>query len=251
MAGDFREERTYGGDRGWRHHHHRGNQVPVEKSGRKVIGGRVRWISPFRLVRVHWLPGNVPDVCIHNFLSQFVPVASILPERATDGFENGVRRAKFGSDGIEKIPHLSKIEYEGMEFPVLITVPGRPPLCLTCHSTGHVRYECDAKSQVGLWAAKVGGARAGSFANVEIEEEGETEVERKEKMEVERRKKREAQEKKRGARKRWLELVPWWPVPHLDTPLHPTGEAPGGAAGGLCQQRHKSIGHSWYTKASP
>ena len=125
---------------------------------------RYEWdLQPFRLVRVHWLPGYVPDVCIHNFLSQFCPVASILPERATEGFESGVRRAKVGSDGIEKIPHLSKIEYEGMDFPVLITVPGRPPLCLKCHSTGHVRYECDAKSQVGSWAARVSGARAGGF----------------------------------------------------------------------------------------
>ena len=33
--------------------------VPIEKSCGKVIGGGVRWISPFRLVRVHWLPGYV------------------------------------------------------------------------------------------------------------------------------------------------------------------------------------------------
>ena len=88
---------------------------------------------------------------------------------------------------MDKIPDLSKIEYEGMEFPVLLTVPGRPPLCLKCHSTGHKRYECDAKSQAGLLAARVSGARAGAFAEVELEEEGETEEDRKVKLEEERR----------------------------------------------------------------
>ena len=57
-----------------------------------------------------------------------------------------------------------------MEFPVLITVPGRPPLYLKCHSAGHVRYECNAR---------VSGARAGAFAEVELEEEGEMEEERR------------------------------------------------------------------------
>ena len=74
----------------------RGTKFLLSKVAEKSSAGGVRWISPFRLVRVHWLPGYVPDVCIHNFLSQFVPVASILPERATEGFENGVRRAKVG-----------------------------------------------------------------------------------------------------------------------------------------------------------
>ena len=76
-------------------------------------------------------------------------------------------------------PPVKKIEYEGIEFPVLITVPGRPPLCLKCHSTGHVRYECVAKSQAGSWAARVSGARVGAFAEVELEEKGETEEDRR------------------------------------------------------------------------
>ena len=66
-----------------------GTKFLLRKVEERSSAGRVRWISPFRLVRVHWLPGYVPDVCIHNFLSQFVHVASILPERATEDFENG------------------------------------------------------------------------------------------------------------------------------------------------------------------
>ena len=174
-----------------------GTKFLVRKVAEKSSRGGVRWISPFKLVRVHWLPGYVPDVYVHNFLQQFYPVVNILPERATEGYENGVCRAKVGSEGVDRIPHLSKIDYEGMEFPVLITVPGRPPLCLRCHSIGHVRYECDAKSQAGSWAARVGGARAGAFAGVDLEEEGEEEGE----TEVERKERLEKEGKKRGKRK--------------------------------------------------
>ena len=119
----------------------------------------------------------------------------------TECVENSVRRTKVGSKGLDKVPHLSKIEYHGMEFPILITVPGRPPLCLKCHLTGHVRYECDAKSQLSTWAARASGARAGAFTEVDLEE-GDTEEERKEKIDGERRKKREGRREKEEERRK-------------------------------------------------
>ena len=36
------------------------------------------------------------------------------------------------------IPHLDKIA----NHQILITTPGRPPLCLKCHKTGHIRQNC-------------------------------------------------------------------------------------------------------------
>ena len=84
-----------------------GNKFLVRKVAEKSSGGGVRWISPFKLVRVHWLPGYVPDDIVHRFLQQLCPVANILPERATEGFKIGVRRANVGSEG-DKIPTCKK-----------------------------------------------------------------------------------------------------------------------------------------------
>ena len=49
-----------------------GTKFLFRKVAERSSGGRVRWISPFKLVRVHWFPGYVPDQYVHRFFSAVV-----------------------------------------------------------------------------------------------------------------------------------------------------------------------------------
>ena len=38
-----------------------------------------------------------------------------------------------------RVPPLDRVSYEGKTFSCLITIPGRPPMCVRCRVTGHLR----------------------------------------------------------------------------------------------------------------
>ena len=60
-----------------------------------------------------------------------------------EGVATGVRIIDFVGNR-SALPHLFSVCYpdEGESWDCLLTVPGRPPLCLKCKTAGHVRKNC-------------------------------------------------------------------------------------------------------------
>ena len=116
----------------------------------KVKGGvfRVRSAdsTQFR-VRVHWAPPFIPNEVIINHLSQFGKVLSCVNELSVSkGFENiatGVRTIVMCGNKAD-LPHFVVVVDKSTKqtFQLLVTVTGRPPICLRCNKVGHFRREC-------------------------------------------------------------------------------------------------------------
>ena len=96
-------------------------------------------------VRVHWLPGYVEDTLLYHLFKEYGKVVSVTRETtildANTAKRNGVRTVLLETDDLMKgqIPHL--FTFEG-GISALVTMAGRPPLCLKCHTVGHVRRDC-------------------------------------------------------------------------------------------------------------
>ena len=93
--------------------------------------------------RIHWLQEEVPDDMLAFFLEeQCDEVASIRHETDENGIKSGVRIAtiKLLKSQRNAFPHILLLTPTD---PVLITIPGRAPLCLRCHTIGHVRSQCN------------------------------------------------------------------------------------------------------------
>ncbi|XP_053407132.1 uncharacterized protein LOC128559451 [Mercenaria mercenaria] len=100
-------------------------------------------------VRVHWLPVYATNKLVEAMLRPFGKVISVEDSSIkVDAvyFKSGVRVAKMELSDIEraKLPHLLRFECGSK---ALLTVPGRPPLCLKCLTVGHYRNECYGKRQ--------------------------------------------------------------------------------------------------------
>ena len=116
----------------------------------KVKGGvfRVRSAdsTQFR-VRIHWAPPFIPNDVIINHLSQFGKVLSCVNEMSVSkGFENvatGVRTVVMCGNKAD-LPHFFVVVDKSTKqtFQLLVTVTGRPPICLRCNQVGHFRREC-------------------------------------------------------------------------------------------------------------
>lgn len=108
-------------------------------------------------VRIHWLPLWLEDRAIAEFLERFGKIIQIseetqmvIPLRQTYG--TGVRRVTMEiRDGTQHdIPYRASICNRGC----LITIPGRPPLCLKCGELGHFRAQC-LRERPGSYADSV------------------------------------------------------------------------------------------------
>ena len=53
-----------------------------------------------------------------------------------------VRRFTMKCPDLVVLPHILHVYFENRNFPVLITVRGRPPMCLKCNMEGHIRRDC-------------------------------------------------------------------------------------------------------------
>ncbi|KAI0229516.1 hypothetical protein LSAT2_020048, partial [Lamellibrachia satsuma] len=116
----------------------------------KVKGGvfRVRSAdsTQFR-VRIHWAPPFIPNDVIINHLSQYGKVLSCVNEMSVSkGFENvatGVRTVVMCGNKAD-LPHFFVVVDKSTKqtFQLLVTVTGRPPICLRCNKVGHFRREC-------------------------------------------------------------------------------------------------------------
>jgi len=94
--------------------------------------------------RVHWLPVNVKDTVLKQIFEGFGKIISITDEVTKYGtaqIKSGVRIVKLEVDevGKSRVPHLLHF---GCGRKALVTVRGRPPLCLRCHRVGHLRSGC-------------------------------------------------------------------------------------------------------------
>lgn len=68
-----------------------------------------------------------------------------------------------------KIPHLLRFS-DGMS--ALLTIPGRPPLCLKCSRVGHVRRVCPSNMNVSSYAAAARSRDSDSTSRMETVENG-------------------------------------------------------------------------------
>ena len=98
--------------------------------------------------RIHWAPMFVTNADIVESLKFYTPeVKAIRHEMCTTpGFEKvatGVRLVEFVGDR-NVLPHLFLVCYPDCQesWDLLLTVAGRPPLCLKCKGTGHLRKNC-------------------------------------------------------------------------------------------------------------
>lgn len=96
-------------------------------------------------VKLHWVLHNVPDDQIKEALAPYGTVVEVTKEKwraiGCANFSTMTRivvlRLK-GGVARDDLPHQLRI---GTEL-ALVAVPGRPPLCLRCQQTGHIRREC-------------------------------------------------------------------------------------------------------------
>lgn len=98
-------------------------------------------------IKVHWVPHHVPDVLIAQQLGRFGKVKRVVREKwRIPGLEEAetntrvVQLAPRDAEALNEVPHQAKID----GVPILIAVPGRPPLCLRCRQLGHIRRQCRA-----------------------------------------------------------------------------------------------------------
>ena len=93
-------------------------------------------------IRLHWLQEEIPDEMIAFFLEEHCDtVNTIRHETDLNGIKTGVRIANIRLlTSQRKISPTSSLLTK--QDPMLITLPGRPPLCLRCHQIGHVRASC-------------------------------------------------------------------------------------------------------------
>lgn len=114
-----------------------------------VKGQRCVIIEPNKkdiVVKIHWVPGNVPDEAIVRAFEAYGTVKEICREKWKGSFFEGIdsttRQATIQlKDGIlpGNFPHQTYIA--GCQ--VLLAVQGRPPLCLRCKQIGHIRRQCN------------------------------------------------------------------------------------------------------------
>ena len=96
-------------------------------------------------LRVHWLPMYYQDRLLKAIFCDFGEVLEVKHMKTSYTNVctlNGMREVILKTDEKlkQRIPHMVKF---GCGQSMLITMQGRPPLCLKCHEVGHTRRECE------------------------------------------------------------------------------------------------------------
>jgi len=94
------------------------------------------------VLRIHWLPAYVRYELLEVFFSDYVKVLYVADNWSQDsGVRTGMREVTLVTDHEtnNSIPHMVNFN-DGIKM--LVTCPGRLPLCLKCHCIGHVRRDC-------------------------------------------------------------------------------------------------------------
>ena len=112
------------------------------------VGGKTVEVSKLSLKRVmlkiHWLPIYFNTGKLSEIFTKFGKVLRVTDEHFEfDGVEiaTGVRRVliEMEEEKVAYVPHLLSFACGAR---ALVTMYGRPPLCLRCHTVGHIRREC-------------------------------------------------------------------------------------------------------------
>ena len=95
-------------------------------------------------VRLHWLPVYIKDSIVKQVCSRYGEVIDVVREMSQcDIFkvETGVRlvRMRLSVDEVKCLPHIVSFRCGSK---ALVSVRGRPPLCLRCMTVGHMRRDC-------------------------------------------------------------------------------------------------------------
>ena len=97
-------------------------------------------------VRVHWLPYFIPQDWIHKQLAPFGTIDTGTHENSiTSGITHSkslIQSVVMEVRDLNTLPHTLAVPFLGQFYPALVTVPGRPPICLKCKQVGHVRRDC-------------------------------------------------------------------------------------------------------------
>ncbi|KAK6165075.1 hypothetical protein SNE40_023678 [Patella caerulea] len=96
-------------------------------------------------LRVHWVPRKMKHSYLANIFNAYGAVKYVSEDSTSmsgNRMLTGMRNVTLNCSAlqIQNIPHM--IRTAGGAIPMLITTPGRPPLCLRCHSLGHVSMNC-------------------------------------------------------------------------------------------------------------
>ncbi|XP_064465441.1 uncharacterized protein LOC135376952 [Ornithodoros turicata] len=121
----------------------------LRKAGELTVKGRrcivVDPNSNVISLKLHWLPTNVPDEVVRRALSLYGTAKEVVREKwklpGLEGVETTTRSVVLHlKEGCttESIPYQLKI----MGATVLVSVPGKAPLCLRCKQVGHIRSQC-------------------------------------------------------------------------------------------------------------
>ena len=97
-------------------------------------------------LRVHWLPLYYQDRLLKAIFCDYGEVLEVKHNKTSYTNVctfNGMREVTLKTDekSKQRIPHMVKF---GCGQSMLITMQGRPPLCLKCHEVGHTRRECES-----------------------------------------------------------------------------------------------------------
>ncbi|XP_050405547.1 uncharacterized protein LOC126821184 [Patella vulgata] len=92
-------------------------------------------------LRVHWVPRYVKDRFLRKIFERFGEVTRVYEERSSyEGVQLGTGMRAITlvvSDFLKTpIPHMIRVEKSNLRM--LVTAPGRLPLCLKCNCIGHV-----------------------------------------------------------------------------------------------------------------
>lgn len=101
-------------------------------------------------IKLHWIPYDVSMAdAVHDLLTiPGIRLISTMYETSRDpGFEQvrtGVRMLILECNSLSDVPHFIQWRSKGSRGKALVTMRGRPSLCLRCQLPGHVKRECKA-----------------------------------------------------------------------------------------------------------
>ncbi|XP_075559291.1 uncharacterized protein LOC142590749 [Dermacentor variabilis] len=125
-----------------------GMKKALECGEMKVKGQRCLVIDPANQdvrLKLHWLFFNVADDDVRVALAPFRKVTEVSKEKwRVQGIQDKgsttrlVRLKLLNGIKVDDLPHQLRVAGDM----ALLVAPGRAPLCLRCHSKGHIRREC-------------------------------------------------------------------------------------------------------------
>lgn len=121
-----------------------------QEKAKGATGDGIKYIANLIVdLRIHWLPLFINDSIIKDVLKDYGEILEITKDKTVINkdtiIENGTRTVKLRTTEFDSrnIPHIVSLGTCGM----LITMKGRPPICLRCRQTGHLRKDCPEKVQ--------------------------------------------------------------------------------------------------------